>query len=350
MYRCIELARLGAGSVAPNPMVGAVLVYENAVIGEGYHRQYGQPHAEVNCIHNAMFHLTESKQVNSRQVELILQKSTLYVSLEPCAHYGKTPPCADLIIEKKIPFVVVGCRDPFLQVDGKGIDKLLAAGVQVKTGVLQQECIHLNKRFFTNHVLHRTYVVLKWAQSYNRKIAALHERTFISNEISNRLVHKWRSEESAILVGATTALTDNPSLTTRLWKGKNPVRLILDKHLRLPGTLTVFKEDVKTIVFNYLKDEERGSLIYCRINKNRSAVKEIIDALHRFNIQSVLVEGGARLLQSFIDENMWDEARVITGTKVKIDLGLDAPVLSAAEASEKKLLGTDEIQFYHPVF
>lgn len=349
MHRCIELARLSAGSVAPNPMVGAVLVYKNVIIGEGYHRQYGQPHAEVNCIRDATLRYTNGKQVDSPEFEQMLQKSTLYVSLEPCAHHGKTPPCADLIIEKKIPVVVVGCRDPFPQVDGKGIEKLLAAGVLVKTGVLQQECMDLNKRFFTQHILHRPYIVLKWAQSNNRKIAAAQKRTVISNDISNRLVHKWRSEESSILVGTTTALIDNPSLTTRLWKGKNPVRLVLDKHLQLPGTLAVFNEDAKTIVFNYIKDEEKGNITYARIDKDNSIVKEIIHAVFQFNIQSILIEGGARLLQSFIDEGMWDEARVITAAELEMDAGLDAPVLTSAEATGKKTLGRDQIQFYKPV-
>ncbi|MBE7172141.1 MAG: bifunctional diaminohydroxyphosphoribosylaminopyrimidine deaminase/5-amino-6-(5-phosphoribosylamino)uracil reductase RibD [Williamsia sp.] len=345
MHRCIELARLGAGSVAPNPMVGSVLVYENAVIGEGYHRRYGQPHAEVNCLQDAEDRhqkgMTKGAAYPFRQV---LQKSTLYVSLEPCAHYGKTPPCADLIIRKEIPAVVVGCRDPFPQVDGKGIEKLVAAGVQVKTGILEQACKQLNKRFFTFHLLHRPFVVLKWAQTANRKIAATgDERTLISHELSNRLVHKWRSEEAAIMIGTNTALADNPSLTTRLWPGKNPVRLVLDKQLRLPGTRRLFTDGGKTIVFNYHKQGEEGAVSYHQIAPGDPVVKQILASAYHLGIQSILVEGGAALLQSCLDEQAWDEARIITNTKMQLAAGLDAPLLPVTEILDTEQLGDDRI-------
>ena len=352
MHRCIELARLGAGSVAPNPLVGSVLVYENKIIGEGYHRVYGQPHAEVNCLQNAEEH--HRKRSGTGQADLpfeqILRQSTLYVSLEPCAHYGKTPPCADLIIKKQIPSVVIGCRDPFPLVDGKGIEKLLAAGIQVKTGVLEQPCKELNKRFFTYHLHHRPYIVLKWAQSANRKIAAAGgKRTRISNGFSNRLVHKWRSEEAAIMVGTTTALLDDPALTLRLWAGKNPVRLVLDKHLRLPETLHIFTDGGKTIVFNYLKKGEEKAVSYYQIGADASVVSQIGAALYDLGIQSVLVEGGTILLQSFIDEKMWDEARIITNTKGEIVHGRDAPLLPAAELLYIQSFGEDEIKACRPI-
>lgn len=230
MQRCLQLAQLAAGHTAPNPMVGAVLVHDGVIIGEGYHKQYGGPHAEVNCINSV-----------AEEHKHLIPSSFIYVSLEPCAHYGKTPPCADLIIRNKIPKVVVGCRDPFKQVDGKGIEKLVNAGIDVTVGVLEKECRQVNRRFFTFHTQHRPYVLLKWAQTGDGKIASYsEERLLISNDISNKLVHKWRSEEAAILVGTNTALMDNPSLTNRLWSGKSPIRLVIDMDLRLPKHLQLF--------------------------------------------------------------------------------------------------------------
>ena len=244
MYRCLQLAQAGAGHVAPNPMVGAVLVYNNRIIGEGYHREYGMPHAEVNCI----------ASVKKEDLRLV-NKSVMYVSLEPCAHYGKTPPCADLIIQYRIPKVVVGCRDPFPEVNGKGIEKLLAAGVNVTTGILEKECRELNKRFFTFHTQRIPYIVLKWAQSSDGAIAATDGSAIqISNAYSSILVHRWRSEEAAILVGTRTAMLDDPALTTRLWPGKNPVRLVIDRELKLPVSLRLFDESVPTVIFNELKN------------------------------------------------------------------------------------------------
>ncbi|MGZ5221245.1 MAG: bifunctional diaminohydroxyphosphoribosylaminopyrimidine deaminase/5-amino-6-(5-phosphoribosylamino)uracil reductase RibD, partial [Chitinophagaceae bacterium] len=216
MWRCIQLARLGSGNVAPNPMVGSVLVHGNKIIGDGYHRQFGQAHAEVNCLASV-----------KEEHKSFIADSTLYVSLEPCAHFGKTPPCVDLIIKNKIPLVVVGCRDPFSQVNGKGIEKLQAAGIEVIVGILENECRDLNKRFFLYHQERRLYIVLKWAQTSDNKIGLLVSGGLaISNEFSNRLVHKWRSEEMAIVVGTNTAFNDDPQLNTRLWPGKNPVRVV----------------------------------------------------------------------------------------------------------------------------
>ncbi|HXB08983.1 MAG TPA: bifunctional diaminohydroxyphosphoribosylaminopyrimidine deaminase/5-amino-6-(5-phosphoribosylamino)uracil reductase RibD [Puia sp.] len=336
MHRCLELARLGAGHVAPNPMVGAVLVYEDRIIGEGYHELYGKAHAEVNCINS----------VADADREYI-DRSTIYVSLEPCAHHGKTPPCADLLIANRIPRVIVGCRDPFPQVNGKGIEKLKAAGIEVQLGILEKECEQLNRRFFTFHTRHRPYIVLKWAQSVNGFIARAGERTPISNEYSNRLVHKWRSEEAAILVGPRTALIDNPALTARLWTGPDPIRLVIDKQLALPAELRLFDKKTKTIVFNQVKHEEADPLLtYYQLAGDSSIINQILVALHHGKIQSVLVEGGARLLQSFIDEDAWDEARIITNNELHLPAGLPAPRLANAILQSHESLLSDTIRYY----
>ncbi|HRN57787.1 MAG TPA: bifunctional diaminohydroxyphosphoribosylaminopyrimidine deaminase/5-amino-6-(5-phosphoribosylamino)uracil reductase RibD, partial [Agriterribacter sp.] len=240
MQRCLQLARAGAGYVAPNPMVGAVLVHHNRVIGEGWHRAYGMSHAEVNCIASV-----------SNEDRHLIGESVLYVSLEPCAHYGKTPPCANLIIQHRIPEVVVGCRDPFPEVNGKGIEKLQAAGIRVTTGVLEKECRELNKRFFIFYTQRRPFVVLKWAQSSDGAIAAPGGLAVqISNPYTSRLVHRWRSEEPAIVVGTRTAMLDDPFLTTRLWPGKHPLRVVIDRALKLPGTLRLFDAAATTLIFN----------------------------------------------------------------------------------------------------
>jgi len=377
MQRCLQLAELGAGHVAPNPMVGAVLVHEGKIIGEGYHQKYGEAHAEVNCIHQAV----QNGQMN------LISRSTLYVSLEPCAHYGKTPPCADLIIKNKIPKVVIGCRDPFIEVDGKGIEKLKAAGVEVAVGILENASKELNKRFITFHIKKRPYIILKWAQTANKKIAALTlnsdqklnnstkdgdsvmvtspkgggregvSRLLISNEYSNRLVHKWRSEEAAILIGTNTALMDDPQLTTRLWSGSSPMRLVIDMDLRLPSSLKIFNNDAPTIVFNKIKHSdaselplsplvERERVRYYQVREDVSLVHQITNALYQLNIQSVLVEGGARLLQSFIDEGMWDEARIISNGQLTIGNGLAAPDLKNALKIEEQNILSDKIEFY----
>jgi diaminohydroxyphosphoribosylaminopyrimidine deaminase/5-amino-6-(5-phosphoribosylamino)uracil reductase len=339
MQRCIGLALQGAGSVAPNPMVGAVLVHDGRIIGEGYHKQYGQPHAEVNCINNVL-------PANRS----LIAHSTLYVSLEPCAHFGKTPPCADLIISKNIPRVVIGCRDPFKEVDGKGIEKLRAAGIEVIQPLMEPACKILNERFFTFHTKHRPYIILKWAQTANGFIGnADHSRLPVSNEYSNRLVHKWRGEEAAILVGTHTALYDNPSLTTRLWTGNNPVRLVIDKELRLPASLQVFDDRAPTIVFNYVKQEEAGNLLYYQCSETGSLVQQVCDALYSLKIQSVLVEGGTALLQSFIDENVFDEVRIITNNNLQTDNGLPAPVTAALLLQDSIRLGSDSIRFFKPL-
>ncbi|MDI3321819.1 bifunctional diaminohydroxyphosphoribosylaminopyrimidine deaminase/5-amino-6-(5-phosphoribosylamino)uracil reductase RibD [Pinibacter soli] len=336
MHRCIALAKNGAGHVAPNPMVGSVLVHEGRIIGEGFHRIYGQAHAEVNCINS----------VKEDDKHLIPQ-STIYVSLEPCAHFGKTPPCADRIIHERILKVVVGCRDPFKQVDGKGIEKLQNAGAEVTMNVLENECRELNKRFFTFHTNYRPYIILKWAQSNNGKIGGSDfKRINISNDFSNRLVHKWRSDEAAIMVGTNTAFHDNPSLTTRLWKGSDPVRIFLDMELKVPSTHQILDNSVRTIIFNKHKHSQTENIEYYQISEDTSIVHQITNALYQLQVQSVLIEGGTRLLQSFIDEGYWDEARIITNDELMIDEGIQAPSLTNALKTDELRLLTDRVDFF----
>lgn len=337
MHRCIELAKKGAGNVAPNPMVGAVLVFENRIIGEGYHQQYGKPHAEVNCINN----------VSQTDVHLISQ-STLYVSLEPCAHHGKTPPCADLIIQNKIPVVVVGTGDPFKQVDGKGIERMQQAGVKVIYGILENECIELNKRFFTFHLQQRPYIILKWAQTADAKMSSgTAKRLHISNELTNRLVHQWRGQEAAILVGTNTVLLDNPSLNVRLAAGNNPVRLIVDMNLRLPQHLNIFDKSQPTIIFNSVKHTEDENLLYYQLTGETNVVQQILNACFQLKIQSLLVEGGSQLLQSFINDDSWDEIRMIINNKMFAGEGLLSPVIPGNIAAFKREeILTDTIAYF----
>jgi diaminohydroxyphosphoribosylaminopyrimidine deaminase/5-amino-6-(5-phosphoribosylamino)uracil reductase len=336
MTRCVELARLGQGHVAPNPMVGAVLVYKDRIIGEGYHQQYGQAHAEVNCIASV-----------KEEDRTLVDKSVLYVSLEPCAHFGKTPPCADLIINHQIQTVVVGCRDPFKQVDGKGIEKLQKAGITVITRVLENECKALNKRFFTFHIHKRPYIILKWAQSKNHKIAHTDfSRVLISNAYSNRLVHSWRSREAGIMVGTNTALQDDPALNTRHWTGPNPVRMIVDMNLRLPENLKIFNKQQKTIIFNATRHDDQNHVVYYKIEKEASLVQALLKACYELNIQSLLIEGGSKLAESFINEDAWDEARVIENNQLIIDNGLRAPVLSNQHFISCETIATDTVSYY----
>jgi diaminohydroxyphosphoribosylaminopyrimidine deaminase / 5-amino-6-(5-phosphoribosylamino)uracil reductase len=350
MMRCIELAKKAAGSVAPNPMVGAVLVHDGKIIAEGWHQRYGEAHAEVNCI----------KEAIKKGYRDFIPHSTLYVSLEPCSHFGKTPPCTDLIIKHQIKKVVIGCRDPFKEVNGRGIEKLNAAGVETVVDVLKEECIDLNKGFFTFHLQHRPFIILKWAQTGNGKIGTAPlgppeggkntdsdvRRLLISNEFTKKLVHKWRSEEASILVGTNTALLDDPQLTNRYWKGNQPVRLVLDKDLKLPSTLQLFNHDAKTIIFNTKKNTGEGNVQYYQIASDENAVYEIIKAIYQLQLQTVLVEGGAQLLKSFIDAELWDEARVIENTELKIENGLAAPVLMNHQLINEQNTLTDSIKIF----
>jgi diaminohydroxyphosphoribosylaminopyrimidine deaminase/5-amino-6-(5-phosphoribosylamino)uracil reductase len=335
MTRCIQLAKLGGGDVAPNPMVGAVLVYENKIIGEGYHKKFGEAHAEVNCINSV-----EEKNRS------LIERSTIYVSLEPCAHHGKTPPCADLIIHKRIKKVVIGCMDIYKEVAGKGIEKLRNAGVEVVSGVLEDECRDLNRRFFTFHQKKRSYIILKWAQSANGKIGSkANERILISNDYTNRLVHKWRGEEAAILIGTNTALKDDPSLTTRFWKGKNPVRIVIDKQLKLPSSLKIFNREAPTIIFNCLKNSSEENLEFIEIEKE-NFIEKMLHSLYENNIQSVLIEGGSKTLQLFIDHSLWDEARVITNEEMMIEDGIDSLEIKTFSFKKEKRYFNDSVKFY----
>ncbi len=334
MERCIELARLGAGSVAPNPMVGCVIVNQGKIIGEGFHQKYGHAHAEVNA-------------VNSVKNPELLRESKLYVSLEPCAHHGLTPPCSDLIVEKKIPEVVIGTIDPFSEVAGKGIEKLKKAGIIVETGILEYECRELNKRFFTFHERKRPYIILKWAQTIDgfidieRLPEGFGQPTWITGDLALRLVHKIRAEENAILVGTKTAEKDNPSLTRRHWPGNNPVRLLIDRNLRLPATLNLFDKSQKTLVFNAVKNEENENLHFIKIDFGKKIAQQILEILYQQQILSVVVEGGKQLLETFIDDNLWDEAHVFIGNKFFFG-GIKAPVFQGI-VTGSEMLNTDRL-------
>lgn len=323
MTRCLELAKQGMGNVAPNPMVGCVIVYNNEIIAVGYHEKFGEAHAEVNAI-------------NSVIDKSLLKESTLYVNLEPCSHVGKTPPCSDLIIKHHIPNVVIGSIDINSKVAGKGIERLKAAGIDVSVGILEDKCKELNKRFFTYHEKHRPYVILKWAETKDGFIDV--ERSFdsaqddkvydnwITSPFSKKLVHQWRSEEQAIMIGTNTAINDNPELTVREVKGKNPLRVVLDINLRLPKHLNVFDGSTPTLILNSIKSETKQNLEFVKIDKNKELLPQILSELYKRNILSVIIEGGAQLLQSFIDQNLWDEAKVFVGNKTFSE-GLKAPTL-----------------------
>ncbi|MGJ7031641.1 bifunctional diaminohydroxyphosphoribosylaminopyrimidine deaminase/5-amino-6-(5-phosphoribosylamino)uracil reductase RibD [Niabella hirudinis] len=344
LERCFQLARLGAGSVAPNPMVGAVLVYNNRVIGEGYHQRYGEAHAEVNCIQNAL-----------QQHAALIGKATLYVSLEPCAHFGKTPPCADLVIRHKIPKVVVGCRDSFEEVDGRGIGKLRDAGVEVIEHIATQEAMALNKRFFTFHEKKRPYIILKWAQTRDRIMAASSgspkggmtagERLMITHPVTNRLVHRWRSEEAAIMVGAATAVMDNPLLDNRNWFGKTPLKIVVAASGKLPDDLKLLHSGNTAWVFNRRQEKKSKQAEWIRV-EHENLMAGMLDILFERKVQSIFVEGGRQLLQSFIDAGLWDEVRVITNTRMIAGNGLPAPVLPEKLLPHTTMLGADEITIY----
>jgi diaminohydroxyphosphoribosylaminopyrimidine deaminase/5-amino-6-(5-phosphoribosylamino)uracil reductase len=335
MRRCIELAQLGMGQVSPNPMVGAVIVHEGKIIGEGYHQKYGQAHAEVNAINQVM-----SKFDNYAG---LLNNSTIYVSLEPCAHHGKTPPCADLIVKHHIPKVIVGCRDPFGQVNGKGIDKLLAAGVEVITGILEEECKWLNRRFFTRVQKHRPYIILKWAQTADGFFAPANGSQFwITGLTARKLVHQWRGEEDAVLVGTNTAAIDNPQLNVRYGEGRAPKRVVIDRKLKLSEHLNIFDQSVETLVFNEIKTELDGNIKYIALEDfDRFVPQYILYQLYLQDIQSVIIEGGAHTLNSFIEAGLWDEARIFTG-KAILGSGIKAPLITG-NLQEEMIIENDKL-------
>jgi len=339
MRRCLELAQLGLGNVSPNPMVGAVIVHNDNIIGEGYHQKYGEPHAEVNAINKVINNFSNYAE--------LLRQSTIYVSLEPCAHYGKTPPCADLIIKHQVPKVVVGCRDPFEQVNGKGIEKLQAAGIEVISGILEEECKWLNRRFFTRVQKHRPYIILKWAQTADGFFApADSSQLWITGLESRKLVHQWRGEEDAILVGTNTAAIDNPQLNVRYGMGKLPKRIVIDRKLKLSKHLHVFDQSVETLVFNEIKTEFDGKIKYIGLEDfERFVPQYILYQLYLQDIQSVIIEGGAKTLNSFIDAGLWDEARIFTGETV-LNNGIKAPEVKGTIADEI-FSGTDQLKIIY---
>lgn len=334
MRRCLQLARCGAAHAAPNPMVGAVLVSGGRVVGEGYHRHAGGPHAEVNAI-------------RSVADERLLTRSTLYVSLEPCSHYGKTPPCADLIISSGIPRVVVGCVDPFAQVQGRGIDKLRRAGIDVTVGVLENECRALNRAFFTLQQKGRPYVVLKWAVSADGYIGSADgRRTMLSTPHSLLDVHRLRAQCGAIMVGRRTAAQDDPQLNVRHWSGPNPLRVVIDARGKLPDDLHLFDGSQPTLVVSEQGFERPLPVDYFHPDFSRSIVPQVLQELGRRQINSLLVEGGRELLQSFIDSGLWDEARVELAT-AELHGGVEAPRLPAHLVPHRYVAWGVEHAVYH---
>ncbi|WP_448699108.1 bifunctional diaminohydroxyphosphoribosylaminopyrimidine deaminase/5-amino-6-(5-phosphoribosylamino)uracil reductase RibD [Mucilaginibacter sp. AW1-3] len=340
MHRALELAKLGIGFVSPNPMVGAVIVCDDRIIGEGYHQQYGQAHAEVNAVNNVLDSFSDAAG--------LLKRSTIYVTLEPCAHYGKTPPCADLIIKHQISKVVVGSRDPFDQVNGKGIEKLRETGIDVTVGVLEAECIELNKRFFTRVQKQRPYIILKWAQTSDGFFAPEDSSQFwITGEASRKLVHQWRGEEDAMLVGKNTALIDNPRLNVRYGYGKSPKRVVIDRNLELPAELNLFDQSVDTFVFNAVKTDVDGKIKYIALEDFNNFVPQyVLFQLYLQDVQSVIIEGGAQTLKAFIEAGLWDEARVFTG-KATLKNGIKAPVI-AGDIISADVIGKDELRIIKP--
>ncbi|MCF6213248.1 MAG: bifunctional diaminohydroxyphosphoribosylaminopyrimidine deaminase/5-amino-6-(5-phosphoribosylamino)uracil reductase RibD [Flavobacteriaceae bacterium] len=332
--RCLELAKNGLGNTYPNPMVGCVIVCKGKIIGEGWHKKAGEPHAEVNAIYAVAD-------------KMLLKSSELYVNLEPCSHYGKTPPCADLIVKYKIPKVIIGALDTNKKVNGKGMAHLKNSGCKVTVGVLEKECLALNKRFYTYHNLKRPFIILKWAASADGFIAKKQNKDqkrepyFITNACSLQLVHQWRDEEQAILVGTTTAVADNPRLDVRHISGRNPIRIVLDRTLRVPKESFLFDKTVKTIVITdvsqIIATESSENLAFEGIDFSKEMPQQICDVLYRYKIQSVIVEGGRQTLQSFIDAELWDEARVFKGS-VSLKLGVKAPHLKGDLISTQNIL------------
>ncbi|WP_420582704.1 bifunctional diaminohydroxyphosphoribosylaminopyrimidine deaminase/5-amino-6-(5-phosphoribosylamino)uracil reductase RibD [Reichenbachiella sp.] len=332
MQRALELAEQGLGVVSPNPMVGCVIVHEGKIIGEGWHEKYGEAHAEVNAI-------------NSVKNKKLLREATAYVTLEPCAHFGKTPPCADLLIKHQMKRVVICNQDSFPLVNGGGIAKLKEAGIDVEVGVLSEEGRNLNKRFFTRVEEQKPYVILKWAQTADGFIAREnYDSKWISGEHSRKLVHKWRAEEDAIWVGTNTAKHDNPKLNVRDWKGDDPIRLVIDKNLTLSRDLHLFDQEIPTICYNLKKEGKEENLEWVKV-KEENLLEDIFLDMRQRGIQSVFVEGGAHLLQSIIDQGLWDEARVFS-SETQFEAGISAPSLKC-DPEESKQIENDQLEIYY---
>src|SRR6185312_3408181 len=342
MQQAINLAIKSFGRVAPNPMVGCIIVYKGRVIGKGYHEKYGEAHAEINAIHSV-------------KNKALLKDATLYVTLEPCAHHGKTPPCADAIVKQGIKKVVIGCIDPNPLVKGKGIAKLMHSGCNIITGVLEKECTELNKRFFTFQREKRPYIILKWAMTkdgYMDRIRTIDEQPLkITGKEADKLSHKWRGEEQAIMAGTRTILMDNPRLTNRLTSGqlkdKSPIRILLDRNLVIPREANIFNKFASVIVLNEKKNSQSGNTEFLKVKFKNNSLDTILNELYKRNIQSILVEGGASLLNSFISQNLWDEARVFISAQ-KIDNGIKAPTITGKLRFKIKT-GSDTLYEYEYV-
>ena len=329
--RCIELAKKATGKTYPNPLVGAVIVHNGKIIGEGYHQKAGEPHAEINAI-------------NSVENPELLPESTIYVSLEPCAHFGKTPPCSLKLKEIGFRKVVIGAMDSHDKVNGKGKKILVDAGIETISGILENDCRELNKRFFTFHEKKRPYLILKWAESQDGYIDKDFKPTKISNELSSQFVHQIRSEEHAILAGTQTALNDNPSLTTRLIEGRNPVRILIDFELKIPRDFKIYNNEAPTLVFNQEKDAEEENIKFIKISKE-NFLEELMQKLFENQIQSVLVEGGSRTLQTFINANLWDETIIIKNENLILENGTKAPKFEG-NLDKKKYFRDNRVSFY----
>jgi len=331
--KCISLARKGALDVSPNPMVGCVIVNDGDIIGEGYHKKYGKNHAEVNAIHSV-------------KDKSELKNSILYVNLEPCCHHGKTPPCTDLIVKYNIPKVVIGCIDTFSKVSGQGIKKLKDNSVEVIYGVLEKDCTELNKRFFCYHTKKRPYIILKWAKSKDNFIAPINQDKpfWMTSEKSKKLVHSWRAEEDAILVGRKTVVADNPSLTVRMSKGKNPIRIIIDKELSLDKKSNVFDDQAETIVFNNIKSAIIDKTTYLKADFN-NLNKDILNQLYNRDILSLIIEGGTITINSFIEKNLYDEIRVFTADKL-LEKGINSPELPDINLIKTSIINNDKLEVY----
>tara|TARA_R110001606_G_scaffold10161_8_gene43692 strand:- start:5110 stop:6162 length:1053 start_codon:yes stop_codon:yes gene_type:complete len=347
MQRCLQIAKNGIGTTRPNPSVGAVVVLNDEIIGEGFTSPYGGNHAEVNAI-------------DAVKNKSLLKNATIYVTLEPCSHFGKTPPCADLIVKNQIKNVVIGCVDSNSLVAGKGIERLRNAGIHVVVGVLENECKEHHKRFFTVQNKKRPFIILKWAETNNGFIAPLNKESnhpiWISNQYSQQLVHKWRAEEHAILVGTNTVIADNTKLNVRNWSGNNPIRIVLDRSLRIPNSAHVFDGSVKTICFTEIRIEsqeerdvissevEKSQLIFKQINFSKNIAQQVCEVLQKYQIQSVIIEGGTQTLQTFIDANLWDEARIFIGEN-EFEKGVKSPEIKG-KLIEEININNDVLKMY----
>ncbi|ACU04381.1 bifunctional diaminohydroxyphosphoribosylaminopyrimidine deaminase/5-amino-6-(5-phosphoribosylamino)uracil reductase RibD [Pedobacter heparinus] len=342
MQRCLELAAMGMGNVSPNPMVGCVIVSDGKIIGEGYHARFGEAHAEVNAINSVVHNYGNT-------AETLLAAATAYVSLEPCAHFGKTPPCADLLIKHRIKKVVIGNTDPFDGVNGKGIEKLKNAGIEVVSGVLEAECSQLNRRFFTRIGQQHPYIILKWATSANGYFAPENTtQQWISGPEAKKLVHKWRTEEDAVLVGRLTAMADNPRLTVREWYGRNPVRIVVDRHLQVPSSHHIYNKEAKTIIFNEQKTDVQENIHFIQMEDMQHYLpQKIAFQLYLMDIASVIIEGGAQVLNQFIQARLWDEARVFRSA-VSWPAGIPSPELNlqSCAITDQFPIGKDQLTIY----